>query len=173
MSEYLTPFIFFCQALGAIIGATTAVWGELAYLRARKDGRIDPAERAHLQVIAHGLRFGMTLLLVASFALIIAAYVLNAPVQPALTASYWALIFVALVIVYVSWALSRRRISFGLGSAIVFTAWWFLAYLTIGWMPPLSFGATIGFLAVATAMCYGILEYARMLACPKRHPSES
>lgn len=166
MSEYLIPFIFFCQALGAIIGATTAVWSELAYLRARKDGHIDPAERAHLHVIAHGLRFGMTLLLIASFALIIISFVLNAPVQPATTASYWALVFAALVIVYVSWALSKKKISFALGSSVIFTAWWFLTYLTIGWMPPLSFGATIGFLAVATAIFYAILEYARMLTRP-------
>ncbi len=161
--------IFYTQALGALIGAVTTVWGEFAYLRAHKDGHIDAAERAHLRVIAHGLRFGMTLLLCSSFALVVVAYLLHTATQPASTASYWTLMLAALLVIYVSWALSRRKISFALGSAIAFTAWWFLAYLTIGWMPPLSFGATVGFFVVATLIFYGILQYARMLLRPKKH----
>ena len=157
-------FIIFCQALGALIGAFAVIWGELAYLRAMRDGRIDHAERAHLHAIAHGLRFGMTLLLLASLALIIVEYLAHAAVQPGLTPGYWMLMAFAALVVYVSWALSRGRISFALGSAIAFTGWWFLAYLTLGLLPPLSFGATIGFFVVATAIFYAILQYARMLA---------
>ena len=160
-------FIIFCQALGALIGAFAVIWGELAYLRAMRDGRIDHAERAHLHAIAHGLRFGMTLLLLASLALIIVEYLAHAAVQPGLTPGYWMLMAFAALVVYVSWALSRGRISFALGSAIAFTGWWFLAYLTLGLLPPLSFGATIGFFVVATAIFYAILQYARMLALHK------
>ena len=160
-------FIIFCQALGALVGAFAVIWGELAYLRAMRDGRIDHAERAHLHTIAHGLRFGMTLLLLASLALIIVEYLAHAAVQPGLTPGYWMLMAFAALVVYVSWALSRGRISFALGSAIAFTGWWFLAYLTLGLLPPLSFGATIGFFVVATAIFYAILQYARMLALHK------
>jgi len=163
----LIPFILFCQALGALIGAGTTVWGELAYLRALRDGKIDHAERAHLRIIAHGLHFGMTLLLISSLALVVAAYLLHAAVQPAVMPSYWALIMFALLIIYVSWALSRGHISFAYGSALAFTAWWFLAYLTLGWIPPLSFGATVAFFVVATVIFYGVLQYVRMLAHPK------
>lgn len=171
--ESTITFIVLCQAFGAFVGAATTIWGEFAYLRAIKDGTVDTAERAHLRVIAHGLRFGMTLLLVASFALVVVAYLLHAQSQPAVTSEYWALMIVALVLVGVSWALSRKHISFALGSAIAFTAWWFLAYLTIGWVPNLSFGGTVGFFVVATAIFYGVLAYARMLAHPKRHPARS
>ena len=160
----LVIFIVFCQALGALIGAFSTIWGELAYLRAMRDGKVDHAERMHLRIIAHGLRFGMTLLLLASLALVIVEYLARAATQPAMTASYWALVVFALLIVYVSWALSRQRISFALGSAIAFTGWWFLAYLTLGWLPPLAFGATLAFFVVATAVFYAILQYARMLA---------
>ncbi|MFZ2167817.1 MAG: hypothetical protein WAV50_03020 [Minisyncoccia bacterium] len=162
------PFIVFCQVLGALVGAFTTVWGEIVYLHALRDGRIDHAERAHLRVIAQGLRFGMTLLLISSFALVGIAYASSAAYQPALTSGYWELIVLALVVVYVSWALSRGRISFALGSAIAFTGWWFLAYLTLGWMPSLSFGATLAFFVIATGIFYAILEYARMLANPKK-----
>lgn len=164
----LISFVLFCQALGALIGAYTTIWGELAYLRAMKDGHVDHAERAHLRVIAHGLRFGMTLLLISSFALVVIAYLSHSTLQPAFTSTYWTLIIFSLLIVYVSWALSRKRISFSLGSAIAFSAWWFLAYITIGWMPALSFGAMLGFFVVATGIFYAILEYARLLTHPKK-----
>ena len=163
----LVAFIVFCQALGALVGAFSTVWGEIAYMHAIRDGKLDHAERMHLRAIGHGLRFGMTLLLIASLALVVVAYLSRAALQPALTPGYWTLIVFAILIVYVSWALSRNRISFGLGSAIAFTAWWFLAYLTIGWIPPLAFSSAVAFFVVATGIFYGILQYARLLAHPK------
>lgn len=163
----LVSFFIFCQALGAFIGAFAAVWGELAYIRAMRDGKIDAAERAHLHVIGHGLRFGMSLLLLASLGLVIVAYAKHAALQPALSASYWIVIVLALLVIGISWALSRQRISFAFGSAIAFTAWWFLAYLTLGWIPPLSFGAAVAFFVIATAIFYALLQYARFLALHK------
>lgn len=167
MASFIS-FIVFCQALGALVGAGSTVWGEIAYIHALRDGKIDHAERQHLRVIAHGLRWGMTLLLIASFALIVVAYLSHSETQPAVTASYWTLVTFAMLIVYVSWALSRKHLSFALGSAIAFTAWWFLAYLTLGLMPALSFSATVGFFVIATGLFYAILQYARFLAHPKK-----
>ena len=164
----LVSFILFCQALGALTGAFATVWGELAYIRAMRDGKIDHAEQAHLRIIAHGLRFGMNLLLIASFSLVVIAYQAHATLQPVLTPSYWTLIVLALLIIYVSWALSRHHLSFALGSALLFTAWWFLAYLTVGWMPMLSFTATVAFFVIATGIFYAILKYARMLSLGKK-----
>ena len=166
----MTSFIFFlvfCQALGALTGAFSAVWGELAYVRAMRNGRIDHAEREHLSHIARGLRWCMSLLLLSSFALVVVAYLLHVATQPALMANYWILIVLALLITLVSWALSRKRISFALGSAVAFTGWWFLAYLTLGQIPPLSFGAAVAFFVVATAIFYALLQYARFLALRK------
>ncbi len=163
--------LVFFQALGAIMGALSAVLGELAFIRAMRDGRIDNAERAHLDHIARGLRFGMLLLLVASFGLVVEAYLRAASVQPALTASYWALVLLALLVIYASWALSRGRISFALGSAVVFTGWWFLAYLALGFFPNLSFGGAVALYVVAVAIFYGLLRYARFLTIPPQPKS--
>ena len=115
-------FLLFCQALGASIGAVMTLWSEFAYLSAMRDGKIDVAERKHLDIIARGLRFGMTLLLLASLGLVVTAYTLHAAPQPALTPAYWVLILLALLIIGISWALSRRHVSFALGSAIIFTS---------------------------------------------------
>jgi len=164
MSTLITLLVI-CQALGAGIGAVTAVWSELSYAKAMRDGAIDTAERAHLNVIAHGLRYGMTLLLLSSIGLVVVAYVENNTLQPALTPSYWTLIALALVVISVSWALSRGHVSFNLGSASVFTAWWFLVYLSFGWLE-LSFGASIMSFVVTTAIFYAVLYYARLLSAP-------
>lgn len=161
------PLLVFGQALGASIGALAAVWGELAYVRALKDGAIDRAERAHLDALAHGLRFGMSLILLSSLGLVILAYALRAGDQPALSASYWTLVALALLIVGVSWALSRRRVSFALGSAIVFTAWWFLAYLVFGRLPALTFGSAVAFFVVAATIFYIALRWGRSLVLRK------
>ena len=82
-----------------------------------------------------------------------------------MTPSYWTFVALALLIISVSWALSRRHISFTFGSASIFTAWWFLVYLSFGWLS-LSFGAAVMSFVVATAIFYAVLYYARLLALP-------
>ena len=151
------------QAVGAIVGALSAVWGEIAYVRARKDGAIDQAERAHLDALARGLRIGMSVVLLSSFVLVVLAYMSGELAQPALTTNYWMLMALSLLVMYVSWALSRRRITFALGSASAFAAWWFIAYLTIGFIPSMSFGAAVALYVVAVGVFYALLRYARFL----------
>jgi hypothetical protein len=168
----LITFLVLCQAFGALVGAGTTVWSEFSYLRAMRDGEIDRAERAHLRVLGHGLRFGLVLLLLASFGLVLVAYLERAATQPAVTSQYWASVLLALLIVYVAWALAHKHLSFAFGSAIAFSAWWFLAYLAIGLVPPLSFGAVVAFFVIATGIFYGLLQYARMLTHPAHKASQ-
>ena len=164
----LVTLLVYCQALGASVGAFSAVWSEVAYVRAMRDGKVDEAERAHLHVIARALRWGMSLVLLSSLGLVIVAYLLQTAYQPAFSASYWTLIVLALIVILVSRALSRKTVSFALGSAVVFTAWWFLAYLALGSLPVLSFSSAAAFFVVATAIFYAVLGYARMLVLRKR-----
>lgn len=163
----LVAFLVFCQALGASVGAFTAVWSELAYVTAMRDGKLDSAERTHLRIIGKGLRFGMTVLLLASLGLVVVAYTQHTALQPALSPSYWTLMALALVVISVSWALSRKHMSFSLGSASLFTAWWFLVYLSFGFLP-LSFGSAVMSFIVATAIFYAVLYYARLLTAQRR-----
>lgn len=166
----MTTFVYILigiQALGALIGAGMTILAEISYMRSMQDGKIDEAETAHMHRIAWGLRVGMTILLLASLALVVVAYLGRGIPQAALSVSYWILVVLALLVISISWALSQKHISFALGSAIVFTGWWFLAYLTLGAMPPLSFGAAVAFFVVATAIFYALLRYGRMLTVSK------
>lgn len=166
--ELITAVLLVCQALGAIVGAGTAVWGELAYVRAHRDGKIDRHERAHLAIIERGLRFGLSLVLLSSLGLVIAAYVNRAVTQPAETMSYWLLIGLALVVLGVSWAMSRKVLAFAYGSAIAFAAWWSMAFLTVGGLPaasPLEALLTL----VGAVLAFGVILFlARRLALPRR-----
>lgn len=164
--ESLIVFLVACQALGALIGAGSAVWAELAYLKAQRDGHLDRAERVHLWAIGRGLFYGMLLLLLASLGLVFAAYLAHSPLQPALSGSYWMLILFAVLIIIATFLLARGRISFALGSAAIFTAWWFLAYLTVGELPAATVGAALALYVVAGAVFYALLCYLRVLAKP-------
>lgn len=164
--ETFVSFLVLCQVLGALIGGLQAVRGEMAYLRMKQSGRKNEAESAHLLDIAKGLRFGMPLLLVASYALVVVAFIRETAPQPAFTAGYWAFVTLALLVILLSWALSRRYVSFALGSATIFTGWWFLVYLVLETSPESSFGATAAFFVVLVAFFYGALQYMRSFSLP-------
>lgn len=167
--ERLAALFVLLQAAGALFGAFAAAAGELAYLRALHAGEPARGERAHLDHLARGLRFGMTLILLASFGLAMLAYLARAAAQPAFTAGYWTLTLLALALIWVSWALSRGRIWRPLGAAVAFTAWWFLAYLALGFFPQISFGAALALFVVSTAVFYALLGYLRHFAASAPH----
>lgn len=166
--ELIVPFLLFCQALGAFVGAFFAVQAELAYVRAVRDRKIDHAERLHLNASLRGLRFGMSILLLSSLALVAVAYTLRIGERSLLSENYWALVVLALLITAISWALSRKRISFAFGSATAFAGWWFLVFLTLDQIPPLSIGTATAFFAIATAIFYALLTYARSLLAHRK-----
>jgi hypothetical protein len=109
----------------------------------------------------------MIVFLLATLGLVVLAYLDQAVIQPALTPGYWTFMVLTLLIIGVSWALARRHIPFALGTALIFTAWWLLAYLTFGWLPPLTFGGTIAFFVVAATIFYALLSGSRALVLRK------
>ena len=151
------------ELCGALIGAAFSIRAEYAWLKAMRDGHIDRAERAHLDEIADGLRYGMVLLVVSSIALVFLSYASGAPLQPATTGTYWSMMTVILVIVIAAWAHSHEWIGFSLASAAVFSGWWFLLYLIIGFVPSVSFGELVGAFIASTILLYAILYGARKL----------
>ncbi len=163
----LTAVLVAIQALGAVIGAGYAVWAEIAYFRAARDGVIDTAERAHLRNIAHGLRWGMSLLLLASLGLVISAYTSQVVPAPALQSAYWIQTALAFLIILLSWLLSKKRIAFALGSAGIFSAWWFLALLALGQVPAIALGSAVALYILATALLLALFWYIRFRAFPQ------
>jgi hypothetical protein len=85
-----------------------------------------------------------------------------------MSASYWILMTLALLIVWGTWALSRKRVRFSYGSALVFTGWWFLAYLTLGWLPGLSYGSAVAAFVVIGVLFYALLQSGRAVVAHRR-----
>src|SRR3989344_3279263 len=162
--DVLLTFLVCLQVLGGAIGVFYAMRGEFAYINAIKDDAIDRAERAHLDHLASGLWYGMTLVVAASTGLVILAYRLGTPLQPAETSVYWSFVALILLVTLLTWALSRERISFSLGSSAVFTGWWFLLYIALGRLPSLSLGASVALFVIVTAIFYALLRYLRAFA---------
>lgn len=159
----IEPFLLFCQTLGALGGAFSAVAAEIAYVRALRDGHIDKAERRHLELLTHGLRYGMLLLLLASIGTVVYAYVYHAPTQPALSTSYWIFMVLALIVIILTWATGRKVISFSVGSAGLFAGWWCMAYLAMGLFPQLSLVSSLFAYLILAGVFLGLLHYARFL----------
>lgn len=109
----------------------------------------------------------MTLVVAASLGLVIVSYRTGALVQPAETSSYWSFMALVILVTLATWAISREKLSFSLGSAAVFTGWWFLAYLALGRLPAFSVGVAAALYVVATVVFWGLLHYLRMLMSPK------
>lgn len=164
----LDAFLLFCQGLGAFVGAVSAVWAEISYIRAMRNGHLDRAERVHLKVLGHGLRYGMALLLLSSLGLVITAYLQHAVMQPALTSDYWIVVTFAILIIALTWALSRNRISFALGSVAASTAWWALMYLAYQHASSVSYGDALATYVIATGILYALFFYVRFLLAHPR-----
>ncbi len=164
--EALVSFVVFVQSLGVLVGLGYATLGEYFYIQAMRDGRIDIAERLHLRTISKGVRYGMTLVVLTSFGLVITDYLRDVPVQPALTPQYWVFMSLILLVIGFSWALSRSRVSFALGSAVTLSGWIFLVYMALTREPLLSFGSTVALFVITTALLYAALYYSRIVWIP-------
>ncbi len=165
--DALASLLVFIQSLGAVTGILFSALGEYFYVKAVRDGRVDAAERLHLLTASRGVRYGMTLVVLASFGLVITDYVRDVAVQPALTAEYWVFMTLTLTVIGFSWALSRKYVSRTLGSAITLSGWIFLVYMTLTRESVLSFGSVIALYAITTALLYAALHYFRSIFVPE------
>jgi hypothetical protein len=168
--DLFTGTLVLGQALGAVVGTACAIWGQIVYVRALRDGVIDRGERAHLDAIGHGLWVGMSLLLACSLGLVILAYAADAAIQPGVTASYWALMILALTVTGLTWALSRGLVAFPIAAAAILMAWWTMLFLTFGRLPTTTVGATMAAYVVGTGILYLLLQYVHLAA---RHEAEA
>ena len=170
MTDILITLFGIIQLIGGVIGAGGSLLAEIFYVRAMRDGTVDAAERAHLAMVGHTLRFGMMLLLAGSIGLTLTAFVYENAPQPALSQSYWILMGLVFVIIFFSWALSRRQVGFTLASAAIFTAWWYVVLHLVGYVPTANFGEAVALFTVLTALVAGVVKYARVITTEKVIP---
>ncbi len=152
------------QLMGAVVGAASAVLAEVWYLEALRDGKVTRKENKHIAVATHGLRFGMSLVLLSSLGLLVTDYLLGGGRSAVLTPSYGALFGIIVLIFAISWTMSKRPKTFAWGSLVTFSAWWFMVYLTLGALPIDSLVAAAGIFLGTLLLLSVILHSARSFA---------
>ena len=155
------------QLVGATIGAVYAILAELRYLQAIRDGKVTTRERRHILATQRGLRFGMSVVLLSSLGLVLVGYV-NQGAGFVLAPSYLAFVGLVVLIVTLSWVMSKRPRTFVWASLLTFTGWWYMVYLTMGALPVTSLAAAVSMYLVVLALLSSILHGARSFAKRRR-----
>jgi hypothetical protein len=167
MTSELLSFFAILHTAGALIGVGMVTFAEVFYTKAASDGIIDHHERKYLRHLFNGLRFGMTLVLVSSFGLIVLEYLIpNAP-QDVLAAPFWTLQTLTLLVLLFGSMLSRKRGAWWFASAAVLTAWWIMLLIDLGFLNQFSYFMYLFTYIAATLIVAALLGYLRILLTPK------
>lgn len=155
----------FVHVLGAAIGAAGITFGEIFYLKATADGRVDARERDYLHTTFFALKWGLMLTLISGITLGILEYAYSGAENHVLSAPWWFVNTLAFVIIFAGWGMAREKISWWLGSSLAFSGWWMVLMLD-AWQitaPEASFSymALIFAYVVFTAVTALALSYAR------------
>jgi hypothetical protein len=161
MGIELIPALAALNTLGALVGTGMTTYAEIFYTHAVSDGEIDHHERKYLRRLFRGFTFGMTLVLLSDLVLIVLEYLIpNAP-QAVLTAPFWSLQILTVLILLLGWLLSKRRIMWWLGSAAVLSAWWILLGIDLGTFNSSGYLELLFNYVLVTALFAALLSFLR------------
>jgi hypothetical protein len=163
LAAALIPFAAVLHVIGAMIGAGTTTFAELFYTKAASDGIIDHHERKYLRRVYHGLRIGMTTVLLSGFALIVLEYLVpNAP-QQVLFAPFWAIQTLTLIVLVLGELLSRREVPWWFASAALLAGWWMILLLDVNFFSSVSYLTLLMLYVIVSFVLGALLSYLRLL----------
>jgi hypothetical protein len=151
------------HALGALVGAGGVTFAEVAYSKAIADGKIVERERDYFHRSYWALRWGMTTVLLSGIALIVVQYLLPDSPEAVLYAPLWMQNSLALIITASAWFMTRKYISWWLGSSIAFAGWWMLLILDAFALLPLSYLVLLFVYVFAVFLSAGFWGYVRTI----------
>jgi len=160
MSIY--AFLVISHIIGTVLGVGGATFAEIFYMRALKDGEIDPEEGATLGVIYRVLRVGLFLAVLSGFGFLIYLRLVG-DTESLYDPKLWAKMAIVIIIMINAIMLSMRSIVFWLGSAISITSW-YTAMILGSWRSyPYGFVETMVGYVVAVAVVAIVLHFIRKL----------
>lgn len=131
-------FLIISHIIGTVLGVGGTTFAEVFYLKAIKDGEIDPTESDFLKTTYTILRIGIVLIVLSGFSLLILTR-LEGSAQYLYSPRLWAKMTLTLVIVINAILLQIRLIPAWLGFSLSFTSWY--AALVLGlWRGATSLG---------------------------------
>lgn len=153
--------------IGVALGVGGATFGGILYLKAMKDGKIDPMEGEWLGVIFTVLRIGLVIAVISGFGFFI-EYRLTGQEERLLDPKLWAKMTIILVLVSNALLIQMRRIPMWLGEALSITSWYGALVLGIMRGADYSYFTFLFFYAIAVVIVIGILSVIKRLYLGKR-----
>lgn len=139
--------LIIAHLIGVALGVGGATFGGIFYLKAMKDGKVDPMEGEWLSVIFMVLRVGLIIATLSGFGFFL-EYRFTGQEERLLDPRLWAKMTIILALVSNALLIQMRKIPMWLGEALSITSWY--GALVLGIMQSVNY-------AYSTFMIYYII----------------
>ncbi len=153
--------------IGVALGVGGATFGGILYLKAMKDGKVDPMEGEWLSVIFMVLRIGLAIAVVSGFGFFL-EYRFTGQEERLLDPRLWAKLTIILVLVVNALLIQMRRIPMWLGESLSLTSWYGALVLGIIRGVDYSFNTFMISYIIAVVVVIGILSVVKRLYLGKK-----
>ncbi|MBT3283028.1 hypothetical protein HON59_01960 [bacterium] len=160
-------FLIVAHLIGVALGVGGATFGGILYLKAMKDGKIDPMEGEWLSVIFMVLRIGLAIAVITGFGFFL-EYRFTGQEERLMDPRLWAKLTVILVLVANALLIQMRRIPMWLGESLSLTSWYGALVLGIIRGVDYSYFAFLFFYLIGVVIVIGILSLVKRLYLGKR-----
>lgn len=160
-------FLLTAHLIGVALGVGGATFGGILYLKAMKDGKIDPMEGEWLGIIFTVLRVGLVILVISGFGFFL-EYRFTGQEERLLDPRLWAKMTIVLVLVFNALLMQMRKVPMWLGESLSLTSWYGALVLGIMRGADYSYFTFLIFYIVAVFIVMGILKIIKKLYLGKQ-----
>ncbi|MBL7045015.1 MAG: hypothetical protein ISR98_00225 [Parcubacteria group bacterium] len=153
--------------IGVALGVGGATFGGILYLKAMKDGKVDPMEGEWLSIIFMILRIGLAIAVVTGFGFFL-EYRFTGQEERLMDPRLWAKLTVILVLVSNAILIQMRKIPMWLGESLSLTSWYGALVFGIIRGADYSYLTFLLFYAIAVVIVIGILSVVKKLYLGKK-----
>ncbi|MEK7589752.1 MAG: hypothetical protein AAB475_00665 [Patescibacteria group bacterium] len=148
--------------IGVALGVGGATFAGILYLKAIKDGHIDPMEGEWLSVVFTVLRIGLVILVISGFGFFL-EYRFTGQEERLIDPRLWAKMTIILALVFNAILIQMRKIPMWLGESLSITSWYGALALGIMQNADYSYFTFLIFYAIGVIIVIGILSVIKRL----------
>jgi len=155
-------FLIITHLIGTVLGVGGATFAEIFYLKAKKDGIIEPLEIDHLRTIYFVLRIGLFISMITGLSFLLFYYLIGAS-ELLLNPKLWAKLLIVAILIFNAFLIKFKKIPMWLGASISLTSWYGAMILGAWRTLNVSFINIIIIYIIAIFIVAGILEFIKKL----------
>jgi len=152
--------------LGTVLGVGGATMAEIFFLKAIRDGVIDPIETSFLRTTYSVIRIGLFIIIFSGIGYLL-LYRLTGVDWYLLSDKYWAKMSITLIILLNAVLIQMRSIPMWLGGAISLTSWYFAMFLGIWRGLDMTFSEILGVYVAAVLIVAYVLHLIKKIMCER------